>query len=242
MHTFKVRGLVLREYQTGESDKRISLFCKGRGRLMVHARGARKSKSKFLAASQMLTYGDYIIAEGRNFLSMSQAEVIEGFYPIRQDYDRLCSAQYIIEICEKAIPDKTPCDEILYLALKTLQHISGKYETTTRQAVVVFLFRFFLFYGVAPGMVVCCKCGGELDDEAKFCDEGMVCGGCTGGVIALSPEAKEAILHILGQPEVSKAFMFRAKNSVLDEIDKAAQFCWNVHFVTLTSAFPKGMV
>lgn len=243
MTTFKARGLVLREYEAGESDKRIVLLCVGRGRLPVYARGARKAKSKFLAASQMLTYGDYVIADGGRFYSMSQAEVIEGFYSIRRDYDKLCHAQYILEVCEKTVPDNTPCDNLLKLALKALQHISGRVagpEITPGQAVRVFLFRFFLFYGLAPEMDCCCLCDGKLDSAALFCDEGMVCRSCQkykeGKTrIPLSISAQEAVRHIL-RSDVSRAFMFRAQASVLDELEMAAQLCWFGHFpITLQS-------
>jgi len=264
MNTFKARGLVLREYETGESDKRLALLCKGHGRLLVHARGARGAKSKFLAASQMFTYGDYVIADGRQFLSLNQGSVIESFYPIRQDYDKLCYAQYILEICEKTIPDRTPCDELLLLVLKTLQHISrqnapslsvetdklsaaertdeaGDVKISGQQAVSVFLFRFFLFYGLAPEMNVCCLCGEGLDHSATlFCDEGMVCFNCqkhrpaapngtAKSRMPLSLGAQEAVRHILST-DVNQAFMFRAKDSVLAELTRAARLCWMGHF------------
>lgn len=247
MDTFKARGLVLRESESGESDKRITLLCVNRGRLTVYARGARKVKSKFLAASQPLTYGDYIIADGGRFYSLNQAEVIEGFYPIREDYNKLCHAHYVLEICEKAVPDRAPCDALLKLALKTLQHISSSVITPS-QAVDVFLFRFFLFNGIAPEMGCCCVCGGEtenmsdstLDNTALFCDEGMVCSKCQSDLeinsdthISLSQNAREALRHMLSA-ELNQAFMFRASESVHEELALAGQLCWAKHFsVTL---------
>ena len=238
MTKFKTKALVLREYEAGESDKRLLLLCKGKGRILVYARGARKAKSKFLAVSQMFTYGDFVLVDGRQFYSLSQAAVIESFYPIRQDYSRLSYAQYIFEICEKAVPDHTPCDELLQLVLKTLQHISGQKDTSCKQALCVFLFRFFLYYGLAPEMACCCLCGAACDNAALFCDEGLVCQGCliakTEGSAAkirmpLSPAAVKAIQHILGT-DMPQAFMFRTQAAVLDELHKAAQLCWLGHF------------
>ena len=235
----------MREYEAGESDKRLLLLCKGHGRIMVYARGARKAKSKFLAASQMFTYGDYVLVDGRQFYSISQAEVIEAFYPIRQDYTRLSYAQYIFEICEKALPDRSPCDELLRLVLKTLQHISGQKESgqkdnhsgaSCKQALSVFLFRFFLFNGLAPETGCCCSCGADDDRPALFCDEGVLCQSCavTDTVtdkirMPLSPAAIDAISHIIAA-EMPQAFMFRVQETVLEEIYKAAQLCWLGHF------------
>jgi len=237
MNTFKARGLVLREYEAGESDKRIVLLCKKHGRILVYARGARKAKSKFLAASQLFTYGDYVIADGGQFFSMGQAEVIENFYPIRQDYDKLCCAQYVLEVCEKTIPERSPdtagdgCDELLRLVLKTLQHISKGSDFDARQALQVFMFRFYLFYGLAPEMGSCCLCGQPLTDNAAiFCDQGMLCSTCKNpSQMPLSLAAQAAIRHIL-RSSLNEAFMFRAGDTVLRELTLASKLCFLSHF------------
>jgi len=251
MKTFKCRGLVLREYEAGEADKRLVVLCKEFGKLIIYARGARKPKSKFLAASQVLTYGDYVVADGKQFFSMNQAEIIENFYPIRQDYDKLCHAQYVLEICEKTVPSRTECDQLLRLVLKTLQHISNvatdeitpnnnsksvqlSTELALKQIVCVFLFRFFVFNGLAPEMESCCICGNELDAATIFCDEGMVCRECQKHKLSktrmqISLAAQEAIRYIL-KSELNKAFMFEVEGSVLRELYRAAQLCWEGHF------------
>ena len=236
MTSVKTKGLVLREYAAGESDKRITILCKGHGRLVTYARGARKAKSKFLALSQMLTYGDYILADGGNFLSLAQGQIIENFYPIRQDYISLCHAQYVLEICDKTIPERTPCDELLRLALKALQHIS-KQIIAPRQAVCVFLFRFFLFCGLEPEMSCCCLCGEAANNFTVFCDEGMICCDCYKGKdtfyskmsTPLSSVAQKTIRHILSA-DINVAFMFRVQDTVLDELALAGQLYWKRHF------------
>ena len=156
MKTLQVRGLVIREQIVGESDKRLTIFCKEFGKITVYARGARKAKSKFLAAAQQFTYADFVVAEGGQFFSLTQADIITGFYEIRQNYETLCHAQYILEICEKTIPSRTPSDDILQLTLKTLQHIN---RNTGLKPIPVFLFRFFLCNGIAPELENCCVCG-----------------------------------------------------------------------------------
>jgi len=229
MKTFKTRGLILREYEAGESDKRLVILCKGHGRLLVYARGARNPKSKFLASSQLLTYGDFVLADGRQFFSMAQAQAIENFYPIRQDYDLLCHAAYILEICEKAVPERSPCDELLQLALKTLQHISIQ-DIPAKQAVIVFLFRFILFYGLNPEMDFCSVCSGDLAGSMLFCDEGMICKNCTSKArVMLSDSSYYAIRHIL-ESDLKQSFLFRIEEAVLKELSQTANLCWLGHF------------
>jgi len=220
MKKFETRALVLREYEAGESDKRLLLLCKGIGRITVYARGARKVRSKFLAASQMFTYGDYVLVDGGQFFSLSQGAVIENFFAIRQDYERLACAQQVLEICEKAVPERTPCDELLRLALKALQHFS-RAELPGKQILSVFMFRFFLYSGLAP----------EMGEGDYFCDEGMVARSEKTDKlrIPLSSAARAAICHIL-EADTAGAFLFRAEAPVLDELARAAHICWLGHF------------
>jgi DNA repair protein RecO (recombination protein O) len=239
MKTFKARGIVLREYEAGESDKRLVLLCKELGRLTVYARGARKPGSKYMAAAQLFAYGDYVITDGRQWSSVSQAEVIESFYAVRSDYTRLCHGHLMLEVCEKSIMENTPCDELLLLLLKALTHLSkpsaGGVFLPVEQVCAVFLFRFFLFYGIAPALDECCLCGEEAaltEDGAYFCDEGYVCKTC-------SPQKKHRLrlsqaawagLRYIWESGMAESFRFTARPLVLDELNKAARLCWDIHF------------
>ena len=233
MNIFKTRGLVLREYETGEPDKRIIMLCKNYGKVMLYMRGARKAKSKFLTASQLFTYSDLIIADGRTsgkqFYTLTQADIIESFYQIRHDYDKLIHAQYMLEICDKAIPERTNCDDLLLLLLKTLQILnSGK--TAPKLAVRIFLFRFFLINGISPEMDKCSVCGGGLNSAGVFFHEGMVCIKCrVQNSIPLSAPAQYALRHII-KSDLKNAFLFHVPDNVVDELAMAAKLCRDYHF------------
>ena len=228
MKTFKARGIVVREYEAGESDKRLVLLCKELGRVLAYAKGARKAKSKFLAASQLFTYGDFVLNGGTGFNSVAQAEVIESFYKLRSDYERLLHAQRFAEICERTVLENTQCDELLLLLLKSLSHLCGSAYSPTHVSCV-FMFRFFKYYGLSPSTDSCCKCGGD-ENLGFLCGEGAVCGECArGAAFAVSQGALCAMRHILGA-ELKEAFMFEASDGVLAELTKAGKLLWDCHF------------
>ena len=52
-----IQGLVLRETETKETDKILTLLTAERGRLSVIARGARRKNCKFAACAQSLEIG-----------------------------------------------------------------------------------------------------------------------------------------------------------------------------------------
>jgi DNA repair protein RecO (recombination protein O) len=243
MKTFKTRGLVLREYEAGESDKRLLLLCKGVGRLFVYARGARKPKSKFIASAQLFTYSDLVITQGRGFHSLAQASVIENFYNLRTRYDALCCAHVMMEINEKTILEDENCDELLLLTLKALGYLN-KTESPLPplQVLAVFMLRFFLWYGVTPNLTLCCVCDGEIpppDINGKhtetpyICAEGLLCnehkGLKTGEYTPVSPPTLTALRYI-AENDLSKAFLFTTGEHVIQEMQNAALLLWRHHF------------
>ncbi|MCL2223740.1 MAG: DNA repair protein RecO [Defluviitaleaceae bacterium] len=233
MRTIKVRGLVLKEYETGEADKRILLLCKEYGRVMAYARGARKPRSKFMAAAQIFTYSDFVLAQGRGFFSVAQADVIESFYDLRTDYDTLCAAHSIVDACDKTLWENSDCDQLLKLVLKSLSVLAKK-RFQPKQVTAVFLLRFFDFYGFRPNADGCAECGAQGSSyEGKFfwSKEGLLCEkhNSRSEAFEISKAATTAASFILNS-ELSQAFMFEAVDSVLDELQRAVQLLWRIHF------------
>ena len=231
MKQVKVRGLVLREYDAGESDKRLIIFCKGQGRLMVYARGARKPTSKFMSAAQLFTYADFVLSEGRGFYSLSQAEIIESFYPLREDYDRLMTAHLVAEVCEKTLWDNIESDELLRLALKSLS-VLAKGKLPPLQVACVFLFRFLDVHGLRPQADACTICNTpfHMIKRGGICAEGLVCE--THKPIIYQPISAGVIVamqHILDN-DLAKAFLFTAEDDILMGLRKAANLLWKCHF------------
>ena len=229
METIKARGLVLREYEAGESDKRLLLLCKGHGRMMIYARGARKPKSKFMAAAQLFTYADFILNKGRGFYALGQAEIIQNFYGLRSDYDRLAAAHLVAEVCEKTLLEDIACDDLLQLAMKSLAHLN-KPQLPPLQVISVFFMRFYAYYGLTPETEMCTVCGDYIDNEAYVCAEGLVCKIHKPPYsIKLSQAAVYALRFILSN-DLSGAFLFNAHESIQNELWKASKTLWQHHF------------
>ena len=229
MQTIKARGLVLREYEAGESDKRLIVLCKEHGRMMIYARGARKPKSKFMGAAQLFTYADFVLTVGRGFRALAQADIIESFYGLRTDYDALTAAHIVAEVCEKTVLEDIPCDDLLQLALRSLSFLN-KQQLPALQVICVFLLRFFAFYGLAPETEACTVCGEATSGEAFFCVEGLVCESCRPNYsMRLSVAAVYALRYILHN-DLAQSFLFNARIDVLRELLKAARLLWDYHF------------
>lgn len=230
MKQIKARGLVLREYEAGESDKRLLIFCKEHGRLMAYARGARKPTSKFMAAAQPFTYADFVLVKGQGFYSIAQAQIIESFYSLREDYDRLMTAYQITTACEKTLWDNLESDELLKLALKSLA-VLAKGQLPPGQVASVFLLRFFDVHGMRPQTDSCVLCSTPVSGaKMVLCAEGLVCDTHKSATYQpLSLAAIVALQHILSN-DLAKSFLFTATDAILAELQKAVKLLWKCHF------------
>jgi DNA repair protein RecO (recombination protein O) len=115
MGTEKLRGIVLREQAKGESNKQIVLLAQGVGRVLLSARGARRAKSKLLAATQLFCYADFVVYEGKGFYSVTQAELKNSFYGLRLDMDKFSEGMYLAELTERSCPAGMEQDAVLEL-------------------------------------------------------------------------------------------------------------------------------
>jgi DNA repair protein RecO (recombination protein O) len=202
MSTVKARGVVLKETPVGESDKIITLLTKERGKISVSARGARKTKSKYLAGTQLFTYSDFVLFDGKRFYSVTQIDIIENFYAIRREYDKLCCGNLFVEMCDKLILENMPCEDILFLLLKALLALA---RDRTRPQLVsrAFEFKFMQLSGYAPEMTRCSQCGGPLSGNSLgFGGFGLLCRDCrpekeNSGVVRILVETASIIQYIL---------------------------------------------
>ena len=123
---YTVDALVLREVNVGENDKMLTLLTPEKGRIGVMAKGTRSVKSKSLAPAQLYTYGNYEIYEKGDYKWLRGGSVIEGFYGLRDDIEKLSLVAYIADVaCELSGEDEAAFD-ILRMTLNTFYAISKK--------------------------------------------------------------------------------------------------------------------
>lgn len=151
MSSEKIRGIIIRENFSGEADKFLTVFAKDKGKISVFARGARNTKSKFLAASSLFTYGDFMIRTATKTPALLSADVIESFYNIRTDLSSTAYASYFAEFIDKAVIDNVADNNALLLLLKSLQKLS-KNNNNTRLTGLIFQLRFLDILGYRPNI------------------------------------------------------------------------------------------
>ena len=201
----QIKGLLIKETKFNEQDKIVTLLTT-QGQIQAVVHGARSARSKNLAAMQPFCYSEVTLAKGRGALrSVKESSVINNFYNLRLDVEKVALAAYIAEVLQHSAEGEDT-ESILRLALNTLYILEKSDDVAKIKAV--FELRLCVHLGFTPVLWDCVHCGQEGDFLYFSCDGGIVCEECPGGE-PISKNTLEVMRYIVSSDE-NKIFSFRA--------------------------------
>lgn len=174
-----VNGIIIQDKELGEKDKVIRIFTAERGIISAIVKRGQSIKSKNSSLSQMLAYCRFSLFERKNGFIVDEIEVIELFWGIREDLERLALAQYFCELCMAWIPDENNSPALLRLFLNTLYYLSNK-KKSCNFLEFVFELKGCSLCGYMPDLVCCAQCGNfNLNEMVFFIRSGkLLCKKC----------------------------------------------------------------
>jgi DNA repair protein RecO (recombination protein O) len=195
MSLYHDRGIVLRTHKLGEADRIITLLTREHGKVRAVAKGVRKTKSRFGARLEPPGHVQLLLYEGRELDIVTQAETIDMFAPLRDDFDLLARALSMLEAADHVALDREPNAQLYGMLANALRTLA------TRDAPLVvpaFFLKLLALEGYRPQVEVCVVCGTEDGLVSWSVDGGgLHCGAHRQGS-ALSPEAVGVLQQILG--------------------------------------------
>lgn len=189
------------------------------GKIGCAAKGARKPKSALLAGTQYLCFAEYVIFEGTNTYNINSCDIIEVFYNLRTDLDKLECAANITKIVQDVTTENENNYRTLQLLLNTLYMIS---ETDMDRNLITSIFKMRLasILGFTPRIDKCVTCGrGENLTHFSIRDKGFKCEECSKqdtGSIHMSEGTKYAIKYTIMAPS-KKLFGFNISEDCIKE-------------------------
>lgn len=157
MATFRDRGVVLRSYKLGETDRIVHLFLQDHGKVRAVAKGVRRPGSRFGARLEPYSYVDVQLYQGRTLATVQQVELIDSHRQIRSDFATSVTASVIAEFV-----DVTSLDNAQDAALLTLMRATyATLELLPEQPAVfldAFLLRAASVHGFQVTTSVCVRC------------------------------------------------------------------------------------
>lgn len=229
---YKTQAIVLRQRKLGEADKIVTLYSQHHGKIDAVAKGVRRTKSRMSGHIEPLTFGSYLLAEGRELDIVTQAETVDGFPGLRNDLERMSRAIYCCELVDRLTPERSEGAPIFRLLAETLAVLD--HETEIDLAVRRFEMHLLDQLGYRPAMEACAICDKKLEPVLNFWSPaagGVVGPECADDTLALAPISVNAlkILRVLQRASFEDASRIRITGELMREIESSLEA--QVHFV-----------
>jgi DNA repair protein RecO (recombination protein O) len=182
--------LVVRSVDVFESSKVLTLFTKELGKVSALAKGARRLKSPFQAALDLLSVCDIVLLhKASDALDLlTEAVLDERFDSLRRDLAALYAGYYVAELLNDLTDHHDPHPRLFDAAVVTLRHLDDPVLRSRR--VLRFELACLGELGLMPALEACVNCGRVVSTEGHAIAFGLA----TGGV--LCPACKPGQPHV----------------------------------------------
>lgn len=230
MGLIKTKGIVIAVANSSDNDKVLTVLTNDLGKISVFCKGAKKNKSALLNVSEYLAFSDIILYKSPNDnYSLNSADVIELFYNLRMDIEKLNYATVMTRIIYDVVQENQYSEEILQLLLNSLYVLSNT-DKNCDLVLAIFEIRMLALLGYTPRVNACVNCNTQLTEDMQefffsIKDDGVKCVTCSKldkGVIKLNKTSFMALIYILTS-EPKKLFSFEVPEESINELKLLAQ-------------------
>lgn len=178
-----------------------------------------------LNSSEYLSFSDIILYKSPNDnYSINSADVIELFYNLRTDVEKLNYAVTISKMVYDVTEENIPASDILQLFLNTLYVISET-EKNLELVFCIFQIRLLAILGFLPQVAKCINCDEPMVEEMEefyfsIKDDGVKCSACAKmdkSVIRLSKTSFSALIYVLSC-DSKKLYSFEIPDDAIQEL------------------------
>ena len=174
---YRTDAIILRRTDFGEADRLLTVFTPERGKIRLLAKGVRKMTSRKAGHVELFMLTNMLVAQGRTWDIVSQAEIVEPYRDLREDLDRTGHAYYLAELIDRFTEEHDPNAPLFELLALTLMHLTHSEDPF----IVLRYFEMHLLSltGFQPQLHFCLACQEPLepidDNYFHFVDGGTLC-------------------------------------------------------------------
>lgn len=175
---YRTEAIVLRRRDYGEADRLLTVFTPDRGKLVLLAKGVRKTLSRKAGHVELFTHGMYLVARGRTWDLISQAETVEPYTGLRADLMRTSYAYYVTELLDSFTQEHDAQPPLFRLLAETLARLSTIDLSLAPLLARFYELRLLALAGYQPQLFYCVECQERLEpvtNYMSFVDGGVLC-------------------------------------------------------------------
>ncbi|MDF2502837.1 MAG: repair protein RecO [Clostridium sp.] len=195
------------------------IFTEKFGKITVIAKGAKKSKSKFMPISLIFCFGNYTLFKGKSMFNVNEGEIIDSFQQFLSDLDTLTYASYLCELIDLSMVEgesnRTLFREFV-TAFYLIKNKVGDIETLTR----AFEIKLLALTGYTLNLDYCVKCRKKIDTSNYFSYQyyGGICNQCDKSNGKTISFAAFKTLSYLSKLSLDKVYRVNLDSKIKDEV------------------------
>lgn len=166
MKTCETEAIILNTADYGESDRLIHLFTRARGRIRGIAKGARRSRKRFVHAFEPCSLVELRFRERSGLVFIEACKLVEPHLVLRTDVERWGYAALAAELVLEMAPEGEAQPDLFHLLKEALLQFGE--DKAPLNVLLLFVFRFLAVMGYLPALEKCRVCGAALSDRARW--------------------------------------------------------------------------
>jgi DNA repair protein RecO (recombination protein O) len=200
MSSEKTRAIVLRVVEFSESSCVVTLFTEDFGKIGALAKGARRPKSAFEGAIDLLALIRIVfLRKSSDALDLlTEGKLERRFRSAQRDLARLYAGYYVAELLAELTEAGDPHPELFAAADRTLLALDG--GQAVAETILAFELQTLRLLGHLPSLSRCVVCGGTVEAQSRvafgMAAGGVLCANCRPGrrqVVSVSVPVMETL-------------------------------------------------
>ncbi|MBN1401407.1 MAG: DNA repair protein RecO [Anaerolineae bacterium] len=211
---YRSEAIVLRERDYGEADRILTLLTPG-GKISALAKGIRRATSRKVGHLGLFYRAQVLLARGRNFHIVSQAECLEEYEGLRGDLSRFGYACTMGELMDRFAQEGEENEALYELMARGLRWCAQ--ESDLRLWMRYFELHLLSLAGYQPQLFACVGCHEPIRPEANFFTAeggGLLCARCGEHEAQATPvsiNAQKVLRFLMSHsPEVARTLRVHA--------------------------------
>lgn len=178
----ETQAVVLKIFDHGESDKIITFFTSDFGKITAIAKGAKRSKKRFVGKLELFNHLHIYIADNKfsSLFRIDEAELLNPFAALRSDYERFVCSTLATELVLNWTADHDQDENLFHLMTWTYSQLT---KSTPLPTLLLFQLHLLTLLGFHLNLSSCSQCGVEVSISRNFSffspNNGVVCSQCS---------------------------------------------------------------
>lgn len=168
---YRTQGIIAKKADRGEADQLLTIYTRDFGKLKILGKAVRKIKSKLRGGADLFYLSEIEFIQGKNQKTLTDTVLIDGFFNIRRDLERLATAYRVADAMDDLVPAEQKDEPVWQLVSEVFYKLNNRSLVLKHSALLYYYFFWNLLclLGYEPELRADSLCGKRIDtDLAKI--------------------------------------------------------------------------